>query len=248
VTPTPDPSALPVGDLPHWHQVLAEDFTQDAPLGTWRTTSSGSTALVATNPYSARWGAYPSSWKDTSGNGTYDPAATLSAAGGVLDVWVRTLANGEHAVAAPMPKLPTMTYGRYSIRFRSDAVAGYKTAWLLWPDDNLWPAHGEIDFPEGDLDSTISAFSHYASAAGGQDAFPTSARYTSWHTATVEWTPGSVAFSLDGVRIGTSTRSVPTTAMHWVVQTETRLSGGAPSATAAGHVQIDWAAAWTYVP
>jgi hypothetical protein len=26
------------------------------------------------------------------------------------------------------------TYGHYAVRVRADAVAGYKAAWLLWPD------------------------------------------------------------------------------------------------------------------
>jgi hypothetical protein len=32
--------------------------------------------------------------------------------------------------------------------------------------------------------------------------------------------------------------------MHWVLQTETQLSGGAPSDSAAGHVQIAWVAVY----
>ena len=32
--------------------------------------------------------------------------------------------------------------------------------------------------------------------------------------------------------------------MHWVLQTETQLSGGAPSDSAAGHVYIDWVTAY----
>jgi hypothetical protein len=32
--------------------------------------------------------------------------------------------------------------------------------------------------------------------------------------------------------------------MHWVLQTETSLSGSAPSDSAAGNVQIDWVAVY----
>jgi hypothetical protein len=235
-TATPaDPAALPVGDLPGWRQVFADDFSADAPLGSFLST------------YGSAWSAYPSTWSDTSGNGRYDQARTLSVSASVLDIYLHS-ENGVHYVAAPTPKLPAMTYGRYSVRFQADSVAGYKTAWLLWPDDNQWPAHGEIDFPEGDLDSTISAFSHWALPSGGQDAFPTNATYAAWHTSTVEWTPGKLVFYLDGEVIGTSVRNVPSTPMHWVLQTETQLSGGAPAASASGHVRIDWATAYTYAP
>ena len=62
---------------------------------------------------------------------------------------------------------------------------GYKTAWLLWPRSEVWPRDGEIDFPEGDLDSTIHGFVHRQGATSGSDqyAVSTSATYTSWHTA-----------------------------------------------------------------
>ncbi|MBI1375893.1 MAG: family 16 glycosylhydrolase [Frankiales bacterium] len=226
---------MPRGDLPGWHQVFADDFTTDAPLGSFLSV------------YGAGWSAYPSPWRDTSGNGVYDPARTLSVRGGALDIHLHT-ENGTHYVAAPTPRLPAMTYGRYSVRFRADAVPGYKTAWLLWPDDDRWPLHGEVDFPEGDLDARISAFAHFADANGGQDAFPTTATYSDWHVATVEWTPGRLVFVLDGAVIGVSTTEVPSTPMHWVLQTETRLSGGPPSGTAAGHVQVDWVTAYTWAP
>ena len=32
--------------------------------------------------------------------------------------------------------------------------------------------------------------------------------------------------------------------MHWVLQTETRLSGGPPPASAAGDVLVDWVTAY----
>lgn len=121
-------------------------------------------------------------------------------------------------------------------------------SWLLWPDDDRWPLHGEVDFPEDDLDARISAFAHFADANGGQDAFPTAATCSDWHGATVEWTPGRLVFVLDGAVIGVTTTEVPSTPMHWMLQTETRLSGGPPPDTAAGHVQVDWVTAYTWAP
>jgi hypothetical protein len=55
-----------------------------------------------------------------------------------------------------------------------------------------------------------------------------------------------VTFSLDGMVIGrsTNTANIPSSPMHWVLQTETQLSGGAPSNSAAGSVQIDWVTAY----
>src|SRR5438105_6088158 len=195
-TPTPTPgTAMPVGDITDangsWHQVFAEDFNTPVPLGSFP------------GPvYGGRWGVYPNGWHDTSGNGTYYPSRVLSVNNGLLNMYLHTeIINGVavHMVSAPVPRLPGSTgfagqaFGRYSVRFHIDPVPGYKTAWLLWPDSNVWPAGGEIDFPEGNLTGSISAFMHYASSAGGQSAFPTSVPEAgAWHIATTEWQPGKI--------------------------------------------------------
>lgn len=207
--------------------------------------------------YSAKWGVYPDGWHDTSYNGHYYASKVLSVIdlsgchAGCLNMYIHTeTINGVaiHMVAAPAPILPGnvafkgQSYGRYSVRFHFDAVPGYKTAWLLWPDSGIWPAGGEEDFPEADLTSSINAFSHYANAGGGQDAFSSGVPMAgAWHVATVEWGPGQITFILDGRTVGTSTHQVAAGPMHWVLQTETQLSGGAPSDAASGNLQVDWA-------
>jgi hypothetical protein len=238
-----DPSgqAMPVGNLPGWTQVFADNFTENVPLGSFPAAVSG------------KWTAYPYPWHDTSGNGTYDPAKVVSIGHGVMDLYLHTK-NGVHMVSAPEPVIPGapgseggLLYGRCAMRFKADQVPGYKTAWLLWPDSENW-ADGEIDFPEGDLTGTISAFMHHKGNPHAQDAYSTSATYATWHTAVIEWTPQAVTFYLDGQVIGTSTNPavIPSTPMHWVLQTETRTSGGPPPNSAAGHVQIDWVTAYTH--
>jgi hypothetical protein len=234
---------MPVGDLIDangtWHQIFADDFNTPVPVGSFPGTVYGS-----------RWNVYPDGWHDTSGNGTYYPSRVLSVSNSALTMYLHTeIINGTavHLVSAPVPRLPGttgfagQTYGRYSVRFYIDPVAGYKTAWLLWPDSNQWPSGGEIDFPEGNLMGTISAFMHYATFTGGQSAFTTTVPEAgAWHIATTEWQPGKVTYILDGKVIGVATTMVPADPMHFVLQTETQLSGGAPSNSAAGNVRIDW--------
>jgi beta-glucanase (GH16 family) len=241
-----DPSgvAMPVGDLPGWRQVFTDDFATDVPLGNFP-------AAV-----SKKWGAYPYPWKDTSKNGSYWPEKGISVHGGQMDIWLHTeTVNGvtHHIVQAPNPILPGTTlyhgqlYGRYAIRFYAQPVAGYKTAWLLWPDSNTWPRDGEIDFPEGNLTGNISAFMHHQGATTGsdQDAYSTGVPEAgAWHTAVIEWGSAHTRFYLDGALIGDSTSRIPNTPMHWVIQTETQLSGGAPANSAEGHVFIDWVAVY----
>lgn len=221
---SPSGQAMPVGDLAGWRQVFADDFTVDIPLGSFP------------EAVSSRWGAYPEGWPDTSHNGVYSPHRVLSVRGGVLDWWIHTEA-GVHLVAVPYPLIPGasarngLTAGRYVVRFRADPLRGYKTAWLLWPDSEVWPRDGEIDFPEGNLDGTISGFVHAqgATSPGDQAAFATKSTYRSWHTAVMEWTPARVTFLLDGRKVGTTTNRIPNTSMHWVLQTETGLDGYAPA-------------------
>ncbi|MBI1376845.1 MAG: family 16 glycosylhydrolase [Frankiales bacterium] len=227
--------SMPRGNLAGFKQVFADDFTTPAKRGSFLSV------------YRTKWSAYGPGWRDTSGHGVYDGNRTLSVANGNLDIYLHTV-NGTHYVAAPTPKLPRMTYGRFSIRFQSDSIPGYKAAWMLWPNDDIWPAHGEIDFPEGDLNSTFSAFSHYATSSGGQAPFTLSANFRSWHTATIDWLPGKVVFYLDGRVVGTNTHLVPTTPMHWVLQTETALNAPAPSSSVSGHVRIAWVTAYAYAP
>lgn len=236
---------MPVGDLPGWQQIFTEDFTSgNVALGSWP------------GRYGAKWYAYEAPYTDTSGNGQYNPKKVLSVKNGLLDMWLRT-ERGQALVAAPVPLLDPskdwregQLYGRYSVRFRSDPVPGYKTAWLLWPASDDW-TEGEIDFPEGDLNSTISGYSHQVDGDPTVDAFTvdSTARYPTWHIATIDWTPAGVTFYLDGKNLGTGTGdAVPHTAMHWVLQTETQLHGRKPPRSAAGHVQVDWVVAYKYAP
>lgn len=238
------PTAMPVGDLPGWQQIFVDDFSVDAALGSW------------SKVYGQRWRAYPEPWRDTSKRGVYSPGRVLSAEDGMLDMFLHT-EKGQPYVAAPEPRINGagrrgQTYGRYSVRFRVPApIPGYKTAWLLWPDSNR-TAEGEIDFPEGDLSagSTISAYAHDVNGRHSHNAFAANSRktYQDWHTATIEWLPSGVTYWLDGVKLGTAPkRGTPRTPMHFVLQTETALTGPAPRAGVAGHVQVDWVAVWRRV-
>jgi hypothetical protein len=233
---------MPSADLPGWRLVFNDDFTMPVPRGAFPANVSGT------------WTSYPGTWDDTSNHGIYSPDI-VSFHDSMMDIYLHT-ADGKHKVAAPVPLIVDATgtsaqrYGRYSVRFRADAVAGYKTAWLLWPTSDAWPHDGEIDFPEGSLTGTISAFMHRQAATTGsdQDVFRSGARYGDWHVATIEWAPDGCEFFLDGTSIGRATERIPDTPMRWVLQTETAIDGSAPSDLAEGHVYLDWVAIWAYAP
>jgi beta-glucanase (GH16 family) len=221
------PTTAPAG----WKRTFSEDFTVNAPLGTFPSAAA----------YNTKWAGYDG-FNDTSKNGTYSNAKTLSVANGMLDMFIHSEGTTRYVAGPVVNNWATQTYGRYTVRFKSDPIPQYKTAWLLWPGSDIWN-EGEIDFPEGNLNSTIGAFSHCANVGNpgaNCGAFSTTARYTSWHTTTIEWTAGKVVFILDGTVIGTVTSNISNTPMRWVLQTETQLGSVAPDLANAGHVSVDW--------
>ncbi|PWW21804.1 glycosyl hydrolase family 16 [Geodermatophilus normandii] len=211
-----------------WRSVLHEDFDSPVEVGAFPSAT-----------YEDRWEPYPDGWGDTSGVGTYAPSRTLSVADGSLQIAVGK--DGDEYLGAAVVALPTygQVYGRFAVRWRADPAAGYGLAFLLWPDSNSWPDDGEIDFPEGDLDGTVTATAHHADPSGSKEQFGTDALLSDWHTTVVEWTPTAVTFVLDGEVIGRSTTGIPNEPMHWVMQVGTN-GRDTPPATSSGVVQVDW--------
>ena len=224
-------TAVPQGDLPGWRQTLSEDFTKAAPLGSFASTYRG-------------WAGYDGG-TDTSGNGRYNSATTTSVHDGLLDKYLHS--DGSSAqVMALTPPIASQTYGRYAVRFKMDQVPGYKVAWLLWPASDNW-TQGELDFPEGSVGGKASGFAHDTSGNPSNNVWSvdTGMATTDWHTAVIEWAPGSLTYTMDGKSWTTNNaRAIPTNPMRWVLQTETELEGGRPNAGSAGHIYIDWVATW----
>lgn len=236
---------VPTADLPGWKHVFADDFTRDAPLGSWANPTDPA-KVVYVGARGQQWLTYPQIWTDTYQRRPYRPDRVLSVSNGVLDFYLHPV-NGQPAGANPSPILANgsqyQTYGRYSARLKVDrpTLSEYYVAWLLWPQSEKWPDDGELDFPEGSLASTSNAFAHHASARGGQDCADTGVTFTDWHVYTIEWSPGRVRFLLDNTLVLESTRSVPSKPMRWQLQTETK--GKGPHR---GHLMVDWVSIWSY--
>lgn len=229
--------AMPVGNLPGWNQTFAQDFNAPAAVG--------QVGAV----YGSNMRGY-SGFNDTSGNGAYTPDQVLSVSNSALDFYIHTV-GGVHMVACPIPMGYTnQVYGRYSLRMKSDPLAGYKVAFMLWPTSNTW-GEGEVDFPEGALDGTMAINQHQTGANPGSNAYSidTGAVLTNgWVVFTVEWTPGHIKYYVDGVLQLVGTTFIPTAGHRWTLQAETRLdSANPPADTVAGHLQIDWMVGYTSV-
>jgi hypothetical protein len=236
---SPSGQAVPIGDIPGWHQIFAEDFHTNVPVGGFPGSAYGSKFIV-----------YSDGTQDTAGfqgaPSRYYPSKVASVSNGSLNLYLHT-ENGTPMGAAVLPIIPgNHLYGKYTIRFRSDTLPGFRTAWLLWPSNGNWPYDGELDFPESGLDEPIHAFMHHSNATSGsdQDIYNTTASYTSWHTASIEWSPNKANFIFDDKSIGTSTTRVPNTPMQWILQTEACLPT-CPAASTAGNLQIAWIAAYS---
>jgi hypothetical protein len=228
---------------------MRQDFTTPATLGGFDTAYRD-------------WATYDGG-QDTSHNtsrpakqvGVYNSATTTTVHDSLFDGRFFTDRNGTPNVFAITPPNQDQgggqTYGRYSVRFKIDAAAGYKIAWLLWPTDDRW-SEGEIDFPEGDLDGQMSGYSHDVTGNPEHNAFAFDSGVPAsgaWHTATIEWTPGKISYTLDGrSRSTTSAAAMPSHPMRWALQTETAVSSTAPNPATTGHVYVDWLTSYKYTP
>ncbi|MFD0384675.1 hypothetical protein ACFQ2B_27855 [Streptomyces stramineus] len=203
-------SVAPADPAPQWRLRFSDHFTTAVPRGAFSDCDHHADtprAYCGGLPRSvrAKWWAYPAGWPDTATQrgypvgGYYDPASTLSVSGGQLHVRMWRGPTGSVHSAAVVPKaLVNQRYGRYEERFRvSRAAVGYKSAHLLWPVDDAACPGCEIDFPEQEWTTTIHAFTH-PKGSGRQDTFDTGARWTSWHTSLIDWSPGRVRYYLDG--------------------------------------------------
>lgn len=236
---------MPVGDLAGWRQTGFQDFSTPAATGEVGTV------------YGQDMRGY-SGFPDSSGNGLYMPNSVLSVDNGKL-IYFLHAEEGSAKVASVIPfGYSGQKYGRYSVRFRYDALPGYKIAFLLWPTSNQW-ADGEVDWPEGDLDGRLyGASAIKGSSSNGAVKFDPSERvYTpagpnEWHIATIEWTPGSVKWFWDGGLVGQTTvpSGVPDRPMRWTLQAETsdRSHQAFPEETTQGNLEIDWVVQYAYAP
>jgi hypothetical protein len=197
-TPAAPTTAMPVGDLPGWTQVVAEDFLTAVPEGGFVANTSG--VLVNTGggtagynaygpgaPGGAKLTMYPLSWattgtRTTSGTGVWDEGI-VSVSNSTLKIAMRTRTTAVGTFprgAAVKPVLPSGSYnfgpyGMYQIRVRTTGVnvnpSNYHCL-LLAIDSNNWDA-GELDWMECEAAGTLSGWYHYkvpaGTRAGGSD-------------------------------------------------------------------------------
>ncbi|MGO4918449.1 family 16 glycosylhydrolase [Maribacter spongiicola] len=111
------------------------------------------------------------------------------------------------------------TYGRVEIRAKLPSAGGtWPALWALGAnfDEVGWPATGEIDIMEhvGNNSNTISSALHYPGNFGGNavvGSTPVETATSEFHNYTVEWTPDSIKFVVDGELVHNSLVNSATT-------------------------------------
>jgi hypothetical protein len=243
VTP-PGPSGFPIPTSAPggWTLIYAEDFLTNVALGAWPATAGGGQPKP---PGYSDIQAYPSPWTDPPGPAHYNPAKVLSIHDSCLDVWLHTDSSLGPLAGTVSPVLPG---GQNRLRIQICAlfpsISGFHVSPLLWPDSNVWPRDGEIDWPEGDLNGSQDAtcFVHHqgGTSGGDQDSWNSGVVLSdgAWHVYTLEWVAGNhVTVQREDAGPHTFSTRIPSTPMHYEFQT------GAPSTPpggSSGHILLDW--------
>lgn len=150
-------------------------------------------------PLSDEWGKYdtPDASPPRSGDQVSVSDGMLHLTGGVNSRVGKDVGGG-------VMFLRDLKYGRWEVRFRVQAGAGYSAVVLLWPKENAdWPAAGEIDLAEmtDAARSSFGSFLHHGADNNivGKDSTKTD--FTKFHTIAVDWLPNRVTYYLDGKKI-----------------------------------------------
>lgn len=248
---------MPTGNLTGWKQVFADDFTGTVPVGAFSdcnhntdTPQAYCGGLKNYGNYYTNWWAYPSGWPDTAEScreglsgcpdksihppigGDYQPEKAVSVNGGQMHIAMSRPSSGNNIVATMVPrKCMNQQYGRYVERFRvATGGKGFKSAHLFY--DNGY----EMDYPESDdYTQTINAFTHPS-----EENFSTNAKWTDWHTTTIEWTAGSIKYYMDGKLIGTAKKNIANFKMTWALQNESSIVGPYASVGNKAQLDLDW--------
>ncbi|MCU6482357.1 hypothetical protein QO003_003639 [Arthrobacter silviterrae] len=235
-TSSPSPSTAPITNpitLPA--PAPSGDGTTAAAKFGWGSVVAGDEFNYTGAPDSTRWSVYNSAGH--AGNGTRTPSA-WSVANGVATVKGDSAGN----TGGMSAKFAQQKYGRWETRMRTNARdPQYHPVLILWPNNNTTNKCAEIDYAEGNEETTkMKFFLHYACGGSNfQTTTATTVDTTQWHNYAVEWTPTSITGYIDGVKTFTDTdpSHQPDNGMHQTLQLDWFPSG---AATAPSQMQVDW--------
>lgn len=247
-------TSTPIGrtNLPQFTLIFDEDFNTDCAEGQFL------------NVYGSRFYAYPSTGRTTYGKNanTGDHYATswISVVDGEMVIRMNRGPDGKCWGAAPFPKLQTkwpyssMLYGRVEVKVRATTtVPGWKIAPELWPDSDVWPRDGELDWPDMSLTGNVGGFYHYMNGTSGSDqnqiTVSPSKKIDVPRLFVIEWKPNSLSVFLDDVLIKQYTSRVLSSPMHYIFQCENRVDPTQPALNGPDcFVFVDHMSVWSWTP
>ena len=193
---------------------------------------------TGTTPSTTLWSMYDS--PGNGGNGLRRPRA-FSIHDGMVDV-LADMQNGQ-LVSGGMSANHSETYAYYEFRVRTDADPSEATdgVVLTWPDDGVWPEHGEEDIYETGTSATRDPFHtyiHYGSVGSTQYVIDQPSDAKAWHVMGMEWTATVINVYRDGAFVGkvTDPNAIPTVSHHMSIQ----LDAYTTSIAAPTHMYVDW--------
>ncbi|MCW2719138.1 MAG: hypothetical protein JWR81_2960 [Pseudonocardia sp.] len=189
----------------------ASSDTEAAKLLSWGTPTADD-EFDGTSLNTRTWSAYSGGTTENVGRNNPD---NLVVGNGVLTI------NSHGNESGGLSWYPGQQYGRWEVRARSQAGAGYGPVMLLWPDAEDWPEGGEIDFLEMPKpERKIANFTVHYGADNSQNGVGVPGDFTQWHNYAVEWTPDHIAGFIDGQQIFRTTEKdqIPPRPMHLAIQ------------------------------
>jgi WD40 repeat protein len=143
-----------------------------------------------------------------------------------------------------------LTYGRWEIRFKTDAGTGYEPIVQLWPEGKR-PDDGEIDLAEIPQPQRQEAgeFLHLGATNRSIGQQIRGVDFTKWHTIAVDWLPDHITFWLDGKALGTVRRAagnsdyIPSTPFHLALSMDAGCDGSCKpdnNTPAQVTMDVDW--------
>lgn len=187
-------------------------------------------------------------WYTWSGHPGGEPQDTWDAKHVTIGGGVLNLVATPDYFAGGIGMKQTFTYGVFEWRSRRDVGDGISCLALHWPEDNEWPAHGEIDWIEDDPTGKPNEFTttvHYEGADGSNEfdqLHVAGIDLTKWHVWEAIWKRGSINLRCDGKTVAhRAAPFIPSTPMRLDFQAE----WVGPSKPAKPcRYQIDWVEVW----
>jgi len=152
-------------------------------------------------------------------------------------------------------------YGRFEARIKIPRGPGLLPAFWLMGDKGQWPANGEIDVMEnvGDAPETVFSNVHAPGLAASGTHQLSRELSEDFHVYGIEWSPGRIAWSLDGTIYRTLRKQEVPAGAQWVFDDQpfymllnVAVGGDWPGNPIASvlpqDMVIDWVQASSYTP